>query len=210
MGNVLTITYNGSRSYRASSLFQYDYGQKLVLDGFPLPDVYEVHFSNTQKTGYTVTVLGDQEGVQIPDMCLLSGKEIYVWLYLHETDSDGETVYTTQIPVISRPYVTNTEPTPVQQNIITQAIAALKGAVEEATQAKEDAEAASQRAMEALEQVSEIMIQIERDVSAAEAAATSVIEAWEQFENAMSEQGIVFDEGRLEDIPADPDSGGGT
>lgn len=202
MRNVMTIKYNGSKSYRGTPLYQYDYGQRILFEGFSLPDTYEVHFSNAQRNGFTVTMLGDKDGVMIPDACLLSGKEIYVWLYLHETRDDGETVYTIQIPVTSRPYVSNTEPTPVQQNIITQAIAALNGAVDSATQAKDDAVAASQTAVDAMEQVS-------ADREAAEQAAAQAATAAEDLIQAVMEQGITFDEGTLEDIPEESDSGGG-
>ena len=173
-------------------------------------NVIEVHFSNTQKTGFTVTVLGDPEGVLIPDACLLSGKEIYVWLYLHEGEDDGETVYTITIPVISRPYVSNTEPTPVQQNIITQAIAALKDAVARSTQAKEDAESAAQTAEEALAIIQTIFEQVQADREAAENAASQAIQELNDLERAITDQGVIFDEGTLDDTPAEtPESGGG-
>ena len=175
MGNVMIIKYNGSSSYRGSVLYQYDYGQRIVFEGFNLPDTYEVHFANTFRNGFTYTVLGDKDGVMIPDACLLTGKEIYVWVFLHETTEDGETVYHVQIPVISRPYISNTEPTPVQQNIITQAIAVLREASSTSKKAKEDAEAAAERA----ESTAEDLIRI------------------------ITEQGITFDEGTLDGLPDD-------
>lgn len=205
MNNVMTIVYNGSKFYRGNTLYQYDYGQRIKFIGFQLPDVYEVHFSNSQKTGFTVTVLGDQDGVLIPDSCLLTGKEIYVWLYLHETESDGETVYSIQIPVVTRPYISNTEPKPVQQDIITQAIAELRAAVIKSTEAQEASEQASQKALETLDEINEIIGQVTEEKEAAEAAAARAEQLLEDFMEELSEQGITFDEGRLEDIPEDDD-----
>ena len=51
------------------------------------------------------------------------------YIYLHEGEDDGETEYKALIPVIGRPEPSDLEPTPVQQDAITQAIAALNTAV---------------------------------------------------------------------------------
>jgi len=118
----------------AGPIYQYDYGQRLVFNGTGLPGSYEVHFSNAER-GKTVTKLGDETGVDIPDALLQSGENIHVWVFLHSGADDGETVYHCQIIVKKRGKPTSEEPTPVQQNIITQAIAALNAAV---TQTAED------------------------------------------------------------------------
>ena len=131
--NILKVVFGEDRTSmenyaRSTPLWQYDYGQKLLMEGIELPLAYEVHFSN-KRHGDSVTVVGDDTGVDIPDEMLLSGQDVYAWVYLHETESDGETEYMVTIPVNKRAKPTNQEPTPVQQDVIDQTIAALQVAV---------------------------------------------------------------------------------
>lgn len=104
-----------------------------------MPDTFEVHFSNSEKAGDAKTAIGQNGEVTIPDEYLQTGNNVYAFVYLHSTSSDGETVYKVTIPVIDRPRISDAEPTPVQQDAITQAIAALNGAVEKAEQAATEA-----------------------------------------------------------------------
>ena len=122
-------------------LYQYDYGQRLILSGVELPESYEVHFSNSE-TGSSKTSVGNATGVDIPDEFLTSGENVHVWLFLHDGESDGETEYKGVINVYKRARPTNAAPTPVQQDAITQAIAALNAAVTESEAAADRAEAA--------------------------------------------------------------------
>jgi hypothetical protein len=85
-------------------------------------------------------MLGNADGVDIPDACLTSGEPIYAWVFLHTGEDDGETEYTVSIPVIARAEPSDIEPTPVQQDAITQAIAALNSGVTRAETAAESAE----------------------------------------------------------------------
>lgn len=110
-------------------LYQYDYGQKLVIEETQLPMAYEVHFANSESEKSKV-VIGNSEGVAIPDEYLLTGEPVYVWVFLHDGENDGETEYRGMIPVIERPEATDIPVTPVEQDLITQTIAALNAAVE--------------------------------------------------------------------------------
>lgn len=141
MSNIITATFScGSTTASASGLWQYDYGQKLIFAGLDLPPVYEVHFANEGETE-TITVLGDETGVDIPDQFLLSGNAVRAWVFLHAGTEDGETMYAVRMPVNKRPEPSDIEPTPVQQDTITQAIAALNSAVEQTGEDEENARA---------------------------------------------------------------------
>ena len=142
---MITVNYNGQDRINSTPLWQYDYGQKLKIENVTLPAAYEVHFSNTPDVD-SVTMIGDENGVDIPDALLMTGQNVYAWLYLHNTETDGYTKVQIFIPVAKRSKPTNTTPTPVQQDVITQAIAALDAAVE---QAGADATAAGQSADDA-------------------------------------------------------------
>ena len=129
MTNITTIKFCG-RLAQSAALYQYDYGQRLVFQNIELPQTYEVHFANDGDTE-TITMLGDVDGVLVPDELLLTGKIIKAYIYLHAGEDDGETEYCATIPVAARPEPSDVEPTPVQQNIIEQAIAKLTEAVED-------------------------------------------------------------------------------
>lgn len=135
--NIVTAAFGGSKVVRTRALYQWDYGQVLQFSGLDLPDAYTVHFSNVGVGGTAKTMVGNADGVTIPDEYLTTGQTVYAWVYLHTGDADGETVYAVIIPVTARPKPTEDEPTPVQQGAIDQAIASLNAGVEAAQEAAE-------------------------------------------------------------------------
>ena len=127
--NIVEAVFSGRKSARTRAIYQYDYGMILRPVGLELPSTYEVHFG-ASATGPTTTQLGNADGVDIPDAYLQTGSSVYAYIYLHSGEDDGETVYSIVIPVIARGQITDEQPTPVQQDVITQAIAALNSGVE--------------------------------------------------------------------------------
>ena len=127
--NIVEAVFAGRRSARTRAVYQYDYGMMLKPIGLDLPSTYEVHFG-TSATSPTVTQLGTADCVTIPDAMLTTGASVYAYIYLHSGEDDGETVYSIVIPVIARGSITDEQPTPVEQGIIEQAIAALNAGVE--------------------------------------------------------------------------------
>ena len=125
------VAFDGKRTAMARALYQYDYGQVLRVTDLDLPVAYEVHFAS-DKTGNSITQIGNADGVAIPDSVLLTARSFYAWFYLHEGEEDGETRYEIMFPVLARSRPTNATPTPVQQDVITETIAALDDAVERA------------------------------------------------------------------------------
>lgn len=119
----------GEKITYTEPLWQYDYGQEIRIEGLDLPDVFEVHFSNGSGDAYKQ--LYSEGTVSIPDACLLKNGSLFAYVYLHDTESDGETEYKIVIRIQQRAKPTNAEPTPVQQDIIEEAIAALETAVRE-------------------------------------------------------------------------------
>lgn len=142
MLNVTEVKFNGAKGDSAA-LYQYDYGQILTFPDLILPEAYEVHFAR-QSDAQTITMIGTADGVSVPDEMLLSAGHIKVYIYLHAGNDDGETEYKAIIPVIARPEPSDIEPTPVQQDVITQAIAALNTAVNEAEGYAQDAQEAAE------------------------------------------------------------------
>ena len=127
--NIIKASFGGLREVTTSPLWQWDYGQILQITGLDLPQAFEVHFSNSRKSGETVTQIGTDNQVTIPDMYLTSGADIYAFIFLHDGLTDGETEYVIKIPVRERPEPSDIEPTPEQQGVIDQTIAALNNGV---------------------------------------------------------------------------------
>ena len=146
MSNVIHVQFDGCVITQTEAVFQWDYGQVLVFDDLDLPLAYETHWSNERYGGTTVTVIGTEDGVEVPDALLQTGKPVYCFIYLHTGEEDGETEYVCTIPVAKRPKPSNATPTPVQQDVITETIAALQTAV---GQADEDVALAAGYAQEA-------------------------------------------------------------
>ena len=133
MKNVTEVSFGGQREAKTTALYQYDYGQILKFTDLDLPQSYEVHFG-TNGSGTTITQIGDEDGVTIPDSLLRSGASICAYVFLHEGEDDGETEYKAIIPVLRRPQPSDDVPTPVEQSVITQLVSALNAAVEEASE----------------------------------------------------------------------------
>ena len=130
MSNILKVSFCGKQKITSKALYQYDYGQILKFIDLKLPTAYEVHFSN-HEYGKSTTVLATSNEVVIPDIYFVTGKDIYVWIYLHTGADDGETEYQITIPIMSRAKPSDEPPTPEEQSVITQTIAALNTAVTE-------------------------------------------------------------------------------
>ena len=104
--NIITVHAGKDLYIKTESVFQYDYGLKMVIEGITLPEEYEVQFSNTRSFA-AKSVTGGAEGVDVPDEYLRNGEDIHAYLYLHSGDEtqDGYTTLHIQVPVIQRPAI---------------------------------------------------------------------------------------------------------
>lgn len=142
--NLTIARFSYGNETKTRPLYQYNYGQVLKFE-LDLPTAYEVHFANAEN-GTSYTAIGNADGVIIPDVVFKSGETIYAWVFLHEGEDDGETVYKAIIPIIRRAEPSNDIPTPHQQTAIEEAISALNEAVEKTTDDVATTEANAQRA----------------------------------------------------------------
>lgn len=179
--NVINATFGDSLFIIAEDRFQYDYGQVIQFDDLDLPTAFECHFSNQKTGGTTVTQIGTDNVVDVPDEFFLTGLPIYAWVYLHDPEDSGRTIYTVKIPVQLRPEPSNDEPTPVQQDAITQAIAALNAAVEQTAQ---DVVDAAQSASDAADSAENASTSETNAATSEENAATSATNAHTSETNA--------------------------
>lgn len=86
-------------------LWQYDYGQKLQINGLNLPAIFEVHFfwqglENAKiMTGHTENGVSS---VDIPNEALIQRRVITAYIYLSSAE-EGETTNTIQMLISKRP-----------------------------------------------------------------------------------------------------------
>lgn len=193
--NTVTAYLGKGKSTTTAERYQWDYGQVLRIEGINLPHSFQTHFSNQPRVGTAKTFIGTDGAVEIPDEYLITGKTIYAWIFLHDSETDGETVYTITIPVIPRPQPVDEEPTPVQQSEINQLMAALNSGVDRAETAADSAEASATAATEAAEQTSADAITTAQNAaeagqaaqvaqSASQAASEAAVNASESEVNA--------------------------
>lgn len=121
---IIKAVFGAAKSIVTQPRYRYDYGQIIEISGVILPESFEARFSNAP-TGESVRVLGSNQRVAIPDSLFYTGRPIWCYITIHDAVTDGRTVYSIKIPINDATERTNAEPTPVQQDIITQAIGAL-------------------------------------------------------------------------------------
>ena len=146
--NVIKASVGRNRYTITAPLVKEDYGIVLQIEGINLPEVYQVDFSNSEFFGRSVTMIGNADGVLIPQQFIKSGKDVFAFYY-HVGNNFGRTLYKFRIPNRIRPERTNETPEPEEQSVIDQTISALNTAVETTTENAESAKSDADRAEEA-------------------------------------------------------------
>ena len=167
--NIITANLSHGKQFVTASRYMEDYGQILKIEGIDLPSVYQVDFSNNLMRGTSMTVLGNADGVAIPDEYISTGRDVYAFLYL-TGDMWGRTIATIRIPNKTRPKCTDAIPTPTQQSVIDQTIAALNDAVESTAADAEQTASDAARAEAARDRA-------ETAANSAEASATNAAQS---------------------------------
>lgn len=157
MDNIITAVFGALRVTATAPRHQWDYGQFLRFAGtINLPRVYEVHFANDGQAE-AARILSVGNLVAIPDELFQTGKDILVWVYVHNAADDGTTVYLVKIPIIPRAKPEDYEPTPVEVGIVEQAIELLNQEIDDIENAHQNAlnAQAAQRGAETARDVAE-------------------------------------------------------
>lgn len=144
--------YIGAGTYSTTEpITQGDYGYILQIEGAVLPSVYRVDFSNNRHDGVALSVYGNEDGVEVPEELIATGKDIFAFYYYIE-EGFGKTAYTWKIPNDTRAKYGNRTPTPTQQDSIDQLIVRSNEAVEVAEQSASNASQSAQSAQGYAEQ----------------------------------------------------------
>lgn len=172
---MITAVFTDNSDYaRATGLWQWDYGQRLRIEGLKLPAAVEIHFALTEQSGDAITRVGTtKDGVTevvIPDSLLENQAagatyEIYAWIYLADKTS-GETIKRISMQVKRRAKPEGHD-TPEDAELFREAIEAVNASADRAETAREGAEAAQEAAEEAANK-------IESEISGSEELAKQV------------------------------------
>lgn len=151
---MITAVFTDNSDYaRATGLWQWDYGQRLRIEGLKLPTAVEIHFALTEQSGDSNTRVGTtKDGVTevvIPDSMLENQAagatyEIYAWIYLADK-TFGETIKRISMQVKRRPKPEGFD-TPEDAELFREAIEAVNASADRAETAREGAEAAQEAA----------------------------------------------------------------
>lgn len=143
---MIIVNLSEIRNTLSQSIYQYDYGQVLRIQGVQLPKATEIHFSLTETGGESKTRIGvTQDGVTdvvIPDGMLenddtTQNYNIYVFIYLRD-DISGQTEYKICMPVKARPKPEAFDK-PEDEEIFREAITAVRESAERAESAEQQA-----------------------------------------------------------------------
>ena len=122
MSNEITAYFKG-RYGVTESLYQYDYGMIILLDGIVLPNHFDCYFEILGSDD-AIPAIGSDSRVQIPNECLASSGVITLTIPLHTGENDSEVEYIVKTKVIGRARPVD-DGTPEEQSAIAQALALL-------------------------------------------------------------------------------------
>lgn len=145
--NIIYAKFNHGREITTDSRSQYAYGQVLKISGLHLPASFDADISN-KGDKQAKAVIGTDNELSIDDAFFLSGKDVIVMINVHAADKDGRTKYIINIPIDKRSKRADIELEPVEQDVVSTAIATLNEAVERTSADVESAENSASRAHE--------------------------------------------------------------
>ena len=104
---MIGVAFKGDETIIKSDqhVYQWDTGQKIMVSGLGDSSINQVHFSfNGLKTAYPVNVTNSSGTVtvNIPNIVLRYGKDVYMYLCIKNTNGTVVTIKTVIIPVIKR------------------------------------------------------------------------------------------------------------
>lgn len=214
---MITAVFTDNSDYaRATGLWQWDYGQRLRIDGLKLPAAAEIHFALTEQSGDAITRVGTtKDGVTevvIPDSLLENQAagatyEIYAWIYLADKTS-GETIkrISMQVKRRAKPEAFDA---PEDGEIFREAIEAVNDAAKRAEEAGDKAVAAADEAKAAATQTAEhlqvvqgLAEQVETNADTVAQDKQAVAGMLSQTQQAASDAALSAQEAKLSETAA--------
>lgn len=134
-----TVSFGSIRKINGPPIqWQYNEKQYLIIRGLNLPEFYAVDFCNLGDTS-TITMSATENGVEIPDQFLVTGKPLVAYIVV----VDGESVNTIgqiTFPVTVRGRRTDISPEPAEQQQIDALIDTMNQAVSDSEASAQESE----------------------------------------------------------------------
>ena len=112
----VVVTGKPTHYYVADTkITSYDRGRVLKIQGLDLPPTYEIDFSNSISSGDSITMIGNSDGVLIPQQLIDSGNNIYAFYYHVDVDF-SQTTDIFKIVNTVRPRRTDETPEPEERS----------------------------------------------------------------------------------------------
>ena len=128
MSNTITAYFKG-RIGVCESVYQYDYGRVIVIDGIDdLTSAFDCYFSTTGEDE-SIPAIGQDSRVAIPNAALTRSGNVTLHIPLHTGENDSEVEYVVTFRVIGRAKPVD-DGSEEDQTAISQAIALLRNPVE--------------------------------------------------------------------------------
>lgn len=175
MNNIVLVNLESTYA-SAYGIWQWDYGQILRIQSKKkLPKAVEVHFSEQEKGGSSITRIGttadNVTDVPIPDSLLEKSGNIYAFVYIEDGQS-GNTEYKIEMSVKARPKP-EIPGSPEEPELFKETIKAVNEAADRAETAEQNANDSASKAEEAAASAS----------ASAKAAENTKTEALEEIGN---------------------------
>ena len=146
ISNVMEVQFEHLRTIITQQMYREDAEQYLKFTDIELPEHYTVDFGRSE-TGNSISMIGDENGVLIPDEMFTTAGNIHAWIWVNTGEYGGKTCYHAIIPVNPRGKKTDIQPTPAERQQIEVLVEKLDEAVKDAEESANEA-AASAKAIE--------------------------------------------------------------
>ena len=152
VSNEISVAFGALKTKTTGGIYRLDEEQYLVFTDIDLPESFRADFGLSE-TGDTISMVGTENRVLIPDELLVNAGKLHCWVWLDTGEYGGKTAYQAIIPIKQRGNITDIHPTPAEQSTIDSLINALNDGVERAETAADGAEESVERAETAAEAI---------------------------------------------------------
>lgn len=150
ISNEISVAFGALKMKTTGGIYRLDEEQYLVFTDIDLPESFRADFGLSE-TGDTISMVGTENRVLIPDQLLIQAGKLHCWVWLDTGEYGGKTEYHVIVPIKQRGNITDIQPTPAEQSTIDSLIDALNEGVERAETAADEAGISADEAAQSAE-----------------------------------------------------------
>ena len=150
VSNEISVAFGALKTKTTGGIYRLDEEQYLVFTDIELPERFRADFGLSE-TGDTISMVGTENRVLIPDELLVNAGKLHCWVWLDTGEYGGKTAYQAIIPIKQRGNITDIQPTPAEKSTIDSLIDALNDGVDRAETAADEAGTSADEAAQSAE-----------------------------------------------------------